>query len=69
MKRLLEIFQDHTGQLSSKRIAAYVLLAMVCAQLTADMFSFHTIDVAVLNSLLTAVGAFLGITILDRFAK
>lgn len=69
MKRLSQILEDHEGRLSSKRVAAFILLLMVCLQVVGDLFHWHSVQPDILDSLLMAVAAFLGISTIDRFSQ
>jgi positive regulator of sigma E activity len=71
MKKLSEFLQDHTGAVSSKRVFSLILIFLVCMLIGRYVFTGvgDSVMIDLVKVLLSAIGAFLGITMFDRFAK
>jgi hypothetical protein len=63
MKTLL---RDINGNLSSKRVAGYVVLAVVLAAFVADMFDRYTVNESIADTLIVAAAALIGIGTFER---
>ena len=59
------LLNDHTGSTSSKRVAAYLLLANAQGVIV-KYFVDGTVNTELLSTLLMFAAAFLGITAFDR---
>ena len=62
----MSLLKDINGNVSSKRVASYVILGVVLAAFIADLFEMLTINESVANTLIMAAGAMLGIGTFER---
>lgn len=62
----MSLLKDVNGNLSSKRVAGYVLLGYVLLITTADLVEKYTVNESIVQSLILAAAALLGIGTFEK---
>ena len=69
MKKIIEIFQEENGKLSSKRVWGGVGFVLCGVGFVVDGLNFYTVNAHLFDSFLTASTVLIGVNVVSKFAK
>lgn len=67
MKKLVQIFQESDGKLSSKRVWGGLIITLCGIAFVVDGLRFYTVNAHLFDSFLTAGTVLIGINVVSQF--
>ena len=68
MKKIVQIFQEESGKLSSKRVWGGIGFVLCGIGFVLDGLHFYDMDILIFNSFLTASTVLIGVNVVSQFA-